>query len=27
LQRPNMARSAVRKLLANTDHIIARWSR
>lgn len=27
LQRPNMARNAVRKLLANTDHIIARWSR
>lgn len=27
LQRPNMARNAVRKVLANTDQIIARWSR
>lgn len=27
LQRPNMARNAVRKVLANTDEIIARWSR
>lgn len=27
LQRPNMARSAVRKVLANTDQLIARWSR
>ncbi|MGO7867383.1 FadR family transcriptional regulator, partial [Rhizobium ruizarguesonis] len=27
LQRPNMARNAVRKALANTDDIIARWSR
>ena len=27
LQRPNMARNEVRKVLANTDQIIARWSR
>ncbi|TBE24726.1 FadR/GntR family transcriptional regulator [Rhizobium ruizarguesonis] len=27
LQRPNMARNAVRKALANTDDIIAGWSR
>ena len=27
LQRPNMARNAVRKVLANTDQLIARWSR